>query len=467
MRRIHSIKMICLLFLFLGLTMAAWSEEEQGTVIINRAVGPGFTVNRGGVEEYIEVGKNNQVSYRLKQGDIVNVEARTFLEVICLPSNTTINVAELTSFSLVAIDSSGNAKIALYYGRMKASIPGKGDKGNLQIIGPQAMALTKASDFGYDFIYSSDGKLMNQIYCVQGNVEVFPRQIEEKPNKEAPKTSLQAKEMVTISGFFADGEYEKKFFEEDILQYWKENNVEERLKKLASVGSDEEVVAKAREESTEKKEAGKEKTIDEMLDRKEEEGKEGKEKPKEEAQPQGKGLHFVLDFGLDFSFLLYTTNPPSGGLFDFLKFAGMDWLVDFLNFLFKVRGGMYVDGVLMLNDNIGFGLESGLSYNYLIVDTTTFHFFSIPAFLLVRFNAGALYTQWYGGLYIQGVVEEDNFGSMSISSVFDTGVRLGLNMGGFTMYLSTGISFPDFNQLFAGRFDWRAGIGFKFNLANF
>jgi len=268
--------------------------------------------------------------------------------------------------------------------------------------------------------------------------------------------------MVAITGFFASGQYEKKFFEEDILQYWKENNIEARLKKLAAVDTEkrEPVVEKAREEHGEK-------TLDEMLDRKEESDEEGETSEAKEEQGEGKGLHFALDLGFELAFFIYGPELDTGGLFDFMRMAGMDWLVDILNFIFKSRVVTFVDGALMFNEFIGVGLETGLSYNTLMINDITIHFFGIPGYIFVRGNVGIFYTQLFGGVFVVGSVVEDDFNNMIVDMVFDVGLRVGLNLGGFTLYASGIFSAPDFDSFFDGTCDIRIGIGMKFNLANF
>jgi transcription antitermination factor NusG len=462
-KRIDIMRKIFLLFLLLALTIAGWAQEENTVVLINRAVGPGFTINRGGFEEYVEVDESSQVAYALKQGDIVNVENGTFLEVLCLPSNATLYVAELSSFSVVKLGADGKVKIALYYGRIRASVKAGGSKGSLEITGPQANALTDSSDFGYDFVYSSDGKLLNQIYCIQGTVTVAERLVDESKKVDKVQTEIKAKEMVAITGFFASGQYEKKFFEEDILQYWKENNIEERLKKLAAVdssGKKETVVEKAREEHEEK-------TVDELLDRMEEPDEEDEAAENKPAQADGKGLHFALDLGFELDFIIYGPELDTGGLFDFMRMAGMDWLVDILNFIFKSRFVTYLDGALMFNEFIGIGLETGLSYNTLMINDITIHFFGIPGYLFVRSNLGIFYIQIFGGVFVVGTVVDDDFDNMEVDMVFDAGLRVGLNLGGFTLYTSGIVTAADFDGFFDGTCDIRIGVGMKFNLGKF
>jgi hypothetical protein len=462
MKRICTMKKICVLFFLLGLTVSVWAQDESSVVLINRAVGPGFTINRGGTEQYIEIGDSSTKAYTLKQGDIVNVDNGTFLEIVCLPSNATIIVAELSSFSVVKLSADGAVQIALYYGRIKASVQTGVSKNALEIVGPEASALTDTSDFGYDFVYSSDGKLLNQIYCIQGKVTVAERLVDETKKQNRVKTDIKAKEMVAITGFFASGQYVKKFFEEDILQYWKENDIEARLKKLAAVDTEkrEPVVEKAREEHGEK-------TLDEMLDRREEPEEEGEGSEAKEPQGEGKGLHFALDFGFELAFIIAGPEVDTGGLFEFMRMAGMDWLVDILNFIFKSRVVAFVDGALMFNEFIGVGLETGLSYNTLIVNDVTYHFFGVPGYLFVRGNVGIFYIQLYGGVFIVGTVMEDDFNNMATDMVYDVGLRLGLNLGGMTIYASGIFSAPDFDSFFDGSSDIRIGFGMKFNLANF
>ncbi|MBN1798364.1 MAG: hypothetical protein JW822_07290 [Spirochaetales bacterium] len=455
-------KKIYMLLLLLGMVVSIWAQEGNTVVLINRAVGPGFTINRGGTEEYIKVGDSSTRAYTLEQGDIVNVDNGTFLELVCLPSNATLYVAELSSFSVIKLGADGAVQIALYYGRIRASVQAGGSKNALEVVGPEASALTDSSDFGYDFVYSSDGKLLNQIYCIQGKVTVAERLVDESKKQDRVKTDIKAKEMVAITGFFASGQYVKKFFEEDILQYWKENNIEARLKKLAAVDTEkrEPVVEKAREEHGDK-------TLDEMLDRREEPEEEAESSAAGDEQGEGKGLHFALDFGVELAFIIAGPELDTGGLFEFMRMAGMDWLVDILNFMFKSRVVAFVDGALMFNEFIGIGLETGLSYNTLMVNDVTYHFFGIPGYLFVRGNLGIFYIQLYGGVFIVGTVMEDNFNNMTTDMIYDVGLRFGLNLGGMTLYASGIFSSPDVDGFFDGSCDIRIGVGMKFNLANF
>ncbi len=469
-------KRIVLLLIIIGIGIGAYAQNGAGVVLINKAVGPGFSINRDGKQEYIPVGGNSNIGYRLQQGDIVNVEGGTFLELLCLPSNALIYVAELSSFSVARVGANGTIRIALYYGRIKANINDSGSKSGIEISGPEANALTDSSEFGYDFVYNKDGKLLNRIYCIRGNLTVAENLSDDKNKSLGRTASLKAKEMVAITGVFAEGQFEKKFFEDDILQYWKENNVEARLKSLAAVdanGKSEPVVKKAREENSEQ-------TLDKLLNREEEskekegaegtdktaKAAEGREKPAQD-QGNGKGMHFALDLGIEVAFLVYGTELDTGGLFDFMRMAGMDWLVDMLNFIFKARAVTYLDGTLMFNDFIGVGIETGLGYNTLMVGNTTYHFFGIPAYLFVRSNISILYLQLFGGVNFVGTVEEGNFGSMQVNTELDVGLRAGINLGGMALYATAILSSPDFDGFFNNSFDFRIGAGLKFNLGNF
>jgi hypothetical protein len=462
---------IILLLLLAGAAVALNAQDQGAVVLINKAVGSGFNINRSGLEEHVNVGGNTDMGYRLEQGDIVNVEAGTFLELLCLPSNARVYVAELSSFSVTKLGTDGTVGLSLYYGRMRASVAGAGGANGLVIAGPEANALAESSDFGYDYVFGTDGKLLDRIYCVQGGLVVAQRLVDESGGGQGVKADLKTREMVLISGSFAAGQYEKKFFEDDILKYWKENNVEQRLKTLAAVDGNkksEPVVQKAREENADK-------TIDELLDRKEEEKQTeepagNKEAGQEQAgnqQAGGGGLHFNLDLGFELALLMYGPEADTGGLFDFMRMAGMDWLVDFLNFVFKSRVVTFVDGTLMFNGFIGVGLETGLGYNTLMVGDTTIHFFGIPGYVFVRGNIGLFYAQLFGGVYITGMVVDDNFNNMDVSVGLDCGLRLGVNLGGMTLYTSGILSAPDFDGFFNGSYDFRWGFGLKFNLANF
>ncbi len=463
-------KLILLLFLA-GLSITLYAQDQSAVVLIDKAAGSGFNINRNGVEEYVKVGDKTDIGYRLEQGDIINVESGTFLELLCLPVNARVYVAELSSFSVAELGSDGTVGLSLYYGRMRATVDGAGTANGLVINGPEAKALANSSDFGYDYVFGSDGRLLNRIYCVQGGVTVAERLAEEGGENQGVKADLKAREMVLISGSFTAGQYEKKYFDDDILKYWKENNIEQRLKTLAAADSatkSEPVVQKAREESAEK-------TIDELLDRKEEKEEAPEEANDQEAgqeqagnrQDEGGGLHFSLDLGFEIALLMYGPELDTGGLFDFMRLVGMDWLVDFLNFVFKSRAVTFLDGALMFNDFIGIGLETGLGYNTLMVNNITIHFFGIPGYVFVRGNIGLFYAQLFGGVYITGMVVDDDFNNMDVSIGLDCGLRLGLNLGGMTLYTSGIISAPDFDGFFNGSYDIRWGFGAKFNLAKF
>ena len=98
----------------------------------------------------------------------------------------------------------------------------------------------------------------------------------------------------------------------------------------------------------------------------------------------------------------------------FMRMAGMDWLVDILNFIFKSRVVTFVDGALMFKEFIGVGLETGLSYSTLMINDIMIHYFGIPGYLFVRGNVGIFYTQLFGGLFIVGSVVGDDFNNMEV-----------------------------------------------------
>lgn len=168
----HLVRVMTALFL-LFLTVSPLVGEDVFGVILY-ADGSEISIFRNGSLRTYDVFADDVIGMPLLEGDLVQTENGTFLEVQLLPSRSTLKIAENTSFQIQQIAQNGGGNFDLLYGRVRAKVERVGSADPFQIRGRQAVAGVRGTDFGFDYVVER-GSFTNpvtQVYCFEGSVEV-------------------------------------------------------------------------------------------------------------------------------------------------------------------------------------------------------------------------------------------------------------------------------------------------------
>jgi hypothetical protein len=177
----HPAAITLILFLVLILSTPLFAQdggaESQDVFgVILYADGEEITIFRHGTLLTYDVLYDDIIGMPLLEGDLVQTENGTFVEVQLLPSRSTLKIAENTSFQINSIAQNGGGDFDLLYGRVRAKVAQLGATDPFQIRGRQAVAGVRGTDFGFDYVVER-GSFTNpvtQVYCFEGSVEVLP-----------------------------------------------------------------------------------------------------------------------------------------------------------------------------------------------------------------------------------------------------------------------------------------------------
>jgi hypothetical protein len=164
--------LILLIIMFAGGLLAAQEENVFGVILY--ADGNELSIFREGELLRYDIFSDDVVGLPLLQGDMVQTEDNSFVEIQLLPSQSVIKVAENTTFEITSIGEEGGGDFELLYGRVRAKVAQLNDSGEFQIRGRSAIAGVRGTDFGFDYIARiGDGiSPSTAVYCFEGSVEV-------------------------------------------------------------------------------------------------------------------------------------------------------------------------------------------------------------------------------------------------------------------------------------------------------
>ena len=183
---------------------------------------------------------------------------------------------------------------------------------------------------------------------------------------------------------------------------------------------------------------------------------------KEKAPANGESVvSFQMDLGLAVNYLV-SLNPP--GL---TPIPTVEWITDFLEFLMRFQVGAILDVELMFFNIFGIGVESGILYNEITAQRSTFepylyHFISIPVFLNLRFTLGPVLIQPQAGIVIPGSTLS---GSLAWGDpLYEAGGKVGFRLGNMALYVNVGFISTTFEGIFDGSADFYFGGGLLFKI---
>lgn len=447
-------KFIFMFILIISMLCLAQAADEVGKAVIIHAEGTGFVLTRNDSTDIIDFTETDWNGYEFYEGDIVNIEPDTFIEIQIYPSKTILKVSEYASFKIIDLNNNGSGILEILYGRIRVKSDEELETDSIEIQGPETASGNKGTDFGYDFVYTDEQGLLTEIYCFSGDLIVIEQAVEGSEQEQAQKLVLGANEMLSLSEKkrFEQGEltFEKEALREKIATYWKDKSFQGQplLEKTAE-----------EEEKMESKLLSRAK--EDLPDTKEKEEVVVPEETKEEVILTGDTFkHFWFDVGADLTFPVYyfhrtTTDNP------------LAFLVNFMEFLYSIKGGPIVDFTFMFNEIFGLGLETGILYNTVRGEEATLHNFSIPMYIISRIKLGFLLCQLYGGPILIGAMLEGQPESITTTFMADAGLKLGVSVGDLSVYAIGGFVFPQILDLSIDGLYVKAGLGVTYTLAKF
>ena len=188
--------------LVLGLS-SVYAQDNTGNDpfgVIIYAEGTEVGIFRGDELATYDVVFDPVVGMEVMEGDLIQTDDGTFLEIQLFPSRDVVSVAENTTFQVERIGTSGGS-FTLNYGRLRARVQRVTGTTPFEIRGSEAVAGVRGTDFGYDFVATRDevGAPVTQVYVFEGSVlvaeagadlnEVEIEEESETTDPEAPELS--------------------------------------------------------------------------------------------------------------------------------------------------------------------------------------------------------------------------------------------------------------------------------------
>ncbi len=198
------------------LSILSLSAEEPSRATVIYAEGSGFTVYRDTDSEIIDVFADDGFGFELFEGDMINIDQDTYIEVQIRPSNNILHISENTSFKITMLEQKGGGIFTLTFGRIRANVAKLTGKEQFKLTGPSAVAGVRGTNYGYDILASTSGSI-TQVYCFEGTVEVS--QISKK-GEEVQILELNADEMVSVSSKEPEKPLTKETISGSIKEYW-------------------------------------------------------------------------------------------------------------------------------------------------------------------------------------------------------------------------------------------------------
>lgn len=165
------------LFIILALLTGplATAQTTSGPfAVVLHASGSELGIFRSGEIHTYDLRRQNVVGLPILEGDLIQTERSTFIEVQLFPSRTILKIAENTSFQVQTFGTDGNTSFQLLYGRVRAQVDRVSADDSFQIRGRTAVAGVRGTDFGFDYVVQQGNITdpITQVYCFEGSVEV-------------------------------------------------------------------------------------------------------------------------------------------------------------------------------------------------------------------------------------------------------------------------------------------------------
>lgn len=230
---------------------SASSEQKDVFAVILFASGNAVSLFRQGELISLTIGEDDVIGLPLLEGDMVQTESDSFIELQLIPSENIVKVAENTTFELTNIRGREGGSFELLYGRVRARVAGLNQSGSFSIRGRTAVAGVRGTDFGFDYITRrGEGAVpAASVYCFEGSVQVELPGYESAAQADAQETQggpegeselspsaavISANEMVDVVSKTA-GDLEsdrgepaslrKRSITPQISEYWQNNDI--------------------------------------------------------------------------------------------------------------------------------------------------------------------------------------------------------------------------------------------------
>jgi hypothetical protein len=199
-----------LIFAVVLLFIPVWASSQDRNIknqafgIVVYAEGGEVAIFRKGEYITFDLSLADIVGLPILEGDLIQTEKASFLELQMYPTETIVKIAENTTFTVVGLSAGGGATLDLAYGRLRSKVQKISGRDPFLVRGRGAVAGVRGTDFGYDFVAERDGAGISadtKIYCFEGAVEITgPEKLLESPGpQKAPEVVIiTANEMVRV-----------------------------------------------------------------------------------------------------------------------------------------------------------------------------------------------------------------------------------------------------------------------------
>jgi len=150
------------------------AQNQESYAFVIYAEGYDLSIYRNGELSTYDVLVDDVIGMPLLPGDLVQTDARTFVEIQVMPARTVVKVAENTTFEIERIGGAGGGTFNMAYGRVRARVERITSDDPFQIRGFTAVAGVRGTDFGYDLVVERQAasELQTKVYVFEGEVDV-------------------------------------------------------------------------------------------------------------------------------------------------------------------------------------------------------------------------------------------------------------------------------------------------------
>jgi hypothetical protein len=222
--------------LFYIIPSAAYSQADsiknQAFGIVVYAEGGEVAIYRKGEYITFDLSLADIVGLPILEGDLIQTEKSSFLEIQLYPTETVVKISENTTFTVGGLSSAGGATLDLTYGKVRSKVQKIAGRDPFLVRNRGTVAGVRGTDFGYDFIAEKEGTLIftgTKIYCFEGSVEITgPGTRPDVPAGSVPEkvpevVVLTANEMVRVREEERIMVLEKTEIEKPVLAFWDAN----------------------------------------------------------------------------------------------------------------------------------------------------------------------------------------------------------------------------------------------------
>lgn len=165
------LSLVAVAFLVVGAAVSPLFAQVNRYGIVLYAEGTEVSIYRDGELRAYDVMRDDVLGMPLLEGDLIQTEDATFLEIQLLPSRTVVKIAENTSFRVTAVGEGGGGDIALSYGRIRARVERLSGDDEFRIRGAGYVAGVRGTDFGYDVTVSRGSDYLRaDVYVFEGEI---------------------------------------------------------------------------------------------------------------------------------------------------------------------------------------------------------------------------------------------------------------------------------------------------------